>query len=783
VIRPKNEKHFWILGLVVFAFVTLWTYFPVLSGKVPFPREIALQFQAWNTAGTDWHYADIGDLVTAFYPFRAVTSRAVHDGSLPLWNPYFLGGAPFLANAQSSLFYPPNFLYFLLSVPTAWTICLMLRVFLAGLFMMIFVRSIGGSKAGAIVSGLVFSMCGFMTAWQGQPMTDSAIWLPLACYSIVRLRNTPSGLSIAIAAFAFAMPVLAGHPETAAHVILVATAFALLTFVRPSLDFRFLLRFTFCGLLALGIAAIQLLPTLEWISQLPNAFDKHWPPLPLHEALGWVSRDMLRAPNSAGLWIPESAAYVGMGTLLLSSVGLLHRSRRHVIFLAILIIVGGSMAYGVQPIQWLASHTPILNGLKNSRMIFVASFGIAALAGLGLTVLEDSPLPWRRRVMALTLIAVAFILAFVFYYSLRNATQLRVEFSRRPSFSRAMLFAGLIPLMWRLASARVSRAFSAVMCAVVAFDLLTFGYGVTGFSGREDIFPPAPVFQFLADHNEQGQSRIALLGSPYPINANLMYGIPSADGYEVGLVLPQSLFSLDYMGRDAIGIGFDARHLLDLKDRRLDLLNVKYVTTTSVGEEFNLLKDSKRFRSVYNDGHLVIFENTSVLPRAFLVPKTGIELLKDTDSQLATFRDPAFDPQKTVIVSNRPASLSSLSSASAPGQAANNFVKITGTGVNDVSIRAAASETSVLVVSQTYYPGWKAIVDGKTTEVFPVNMTLTGVAVEPGTHDIRLVFDPMSFKVGAGLTLLSLIIGVALVAVRKSTHDESLIRPDPVVTA
>jgi uncharacterized membrane protein YfhO len=100
-----------------------------------------------------------------------------------------------------------------------------------------------------------------------------------------------------------------------------------------------------------------------------------------------------------------------------------------------------------------------------------------------------------------------------------------------------------------------------------------------------------------------------------------------------------------------------------------------------------------------------------------------------------------------------------------------------------VSIRAAAGEPSVLVVSQTYYPGWKAIVDGKATEVFPVNMTLTGVAVEPGTHDIRLVFDPMSFKVGAGLTLLSLIIGVALVAVRKSTHDENLIRPDPVVTA
>jgi hypothetical protein len=786
VIRPKNETHFWILVAIVFGVITLSLYFPALSGKVPFPNEMVLQFPAWKQPQVDWHYGDIGDLATAFYPFRAIASKSVRSGTLPLWNPDFLGGAPFLANAQSALFYPPNFLYYVLSLPTAWTLCLMLRVFLAGMFMTLFVRSIGASKAGAIFSGIVFSLCGFTTAWQGEPLGDGAIWLPLVCYSILRLRNEPSRLSTSIAAFAFAMPVLAGHPETTAHVTFVGIAFALLTFVRPSFDVRFLLRFIIAGLLAVGLSAIQLLPTAEWVSLMPTwRLGLRWPPLALHEAYAWVSRDMLRAKTSAGVWIPEAAAYVGMITLLLVPVGFLHRSRRYVIFFAALIIVGVCLAYGLQPIQWLSLHTPVLASLKNWRLILVASFGMAALSGLGITVLEETPLPKRQRLLALALVAIAFVVAFLFYYSLRNATQFRVEFTRRPSFTRAMLFAGLIPLLWRLFRERAGNAFAVLACAVVAFDLMTLSYGFTGFSKRENIFPDSPVFRFLSEQTEKGQARTSTLGLPYCMNANLMYGIPSADGYETGLVAPQRLFSLDYTDDHLDGIWFNASHILNLKDRRLDLLNVKYLTTLSASREFDLLKNTSRFRMVYNDGDAAVFENTSVLPRAFLVPQHGIEVLKDMDSQLNALRDPAFDPQKTVIVSNRPSSLSSLVPPSNAEQVTtDNFVKITRTGVNDLSLHASTNEPTVLVVSQTFYPGWKAIIDGVTTEVFPVNLTLTGIPLQAGAHDVHLVFDPMSFKAGAALTLLSMaILVVSLLAVRKSTDDESLVRPDPLVSA
>src|SRR5262245_47736970 len=150
----------------------------------------------------------------------------MQSGTLPLWNPYFQGGVPFQADSQSSLFYPPNVLYYILPLPIAWTLCLLLRMFLAGFFMTLFVRSIDGTKTGAIFPGIVFASCGFITAWQGQPLGDAAIWLPLIFYAVLRLERECTRYSIALAAAAFAMPVLAGHPETAAHLTLAGVIMA-----------------------------------------------------------------------------------------------------------------------------------------------------------------------------------------------------------------------------------------------------------------------------------------------------------------------------------------------------------------------------------------------------------------------------------------------------------------------------------------------------------------------------------------------------------------------------
>src|SRR5262245_5114197 len=103
--RPTTaaRRRSWRLPAVIFAVVVAGTYLPVFRGKIPFPLDTVVQFAAWRASSPVTipraPVADIGDLVTAFYPFRAIAVDAVRHGDLPLWNPYMLAGAPFLANS------------------------------------------------------------------------------------------------------------------------------------------------------------------------------------------------------------------------------------------------------------------------------------------------------------------------------------------------------------------------------------------------------------------------------------------------------------------------------------------------------------------------------------------------------------------------------------------------------------------------------------------------------------------------------------------------------------
>src|SRR5213078_5083764 len=123
-------------------------------------------------------------------------------------------------------FGPLNLPYYILPIKIAWTASIVMRLFLAAMFMTLFTRSIGGSAAGSILSGILFAFCGYTIQWQGMSNGESSIWLPLICYAVHRLWRMPDRRSIAIAALSFSMPVISGHPETAAHSAIVAVAFA-----------------------------------------------------------------------------------------------------------------------------------------------------------------------------------------------------------------------------------------------------------------------------------------------------------------------------------------------------------------------------------------------------------------------------------------------------------------------------------------------------------------------------------------------------------------------------
>ena len=87
--------------------------------------------------------------------------------------------------------------------------------------------------------------------------------------------------------------------------------------------------------------------------------------------------------------------------------------------------------------------------------------------------------------------------------------------------------------------------------------------------------------------------------------------------------------------------------------------------------------------------------------------------------------------------------------------------------MNSYAFRIRTSSRAVLVLSQIYYPGWKARIDGAEVPVYAVDYALTGLLAPQGDHTVTVYFQPQSFRVGAVLSLISLLITIGLFYLRR----------------
>ena len=175
-----------------------------------------------------------------------------------------------------------------------------------------------------------------------------------------------------------------------------------------------------------------------------------------------------------------------------------------------------------------------------------------------------------------------------------------------------------------------------------------------------------------------------------------------------------------------------------------DLLNTKYL----LGRK-NVPLDTKKFTLAFDgDPGLNIFENTRAMPRAFVV--FDVQAVSDHASALAAIHAPDFDPtQKVVLESDR------LGQPITP--VANASAEIVGYGPNEILVDAKSLSDGVLVLSEVYYPGWRAWIDDRPVDVLRADYLFRAIELPAGQHRVRFLYDPPLFKFGAGLFIVTLI--------------------------
>jgi hypothetical protein len=191
-----------------------------------------------------------------------------------------------------------------------------------------------------------------------------------------------------------------------------------------------------------------------------------------------------------------------------------------------------------------------------------------------------------------------------------------------------------------------------------------------------------------------------------------------------------------------------------------DMMNVKYVVYSPEQYLQDKTVMGDKYRQVFQspDGKELVLENSAVLPKAWLVP--SVLQVTQQDRIIGLLQSPQFDPRQLALVESPPPLALKAPGTEPAGKAGS--VQVRKYEGERIELSASVTENALMVLGEKYYQGWKALVDGKAAPIVPANYILRGIYLTPGEHTIEVVFDPIAFKIGKYLTLMSFLLFFAV---------------------
>ncbi|NPV67949.1 MAG: hypothetical protein HPY64_12455 [Anaerolineae bacterium] len=363
-----------------------------------------------------------------FYPWRAYAFAELRAGHLPLWNPYNGGGAPLLANYQTAVLYPPNWLHLILPDVTAMNLLAVAHIVWAAAGVWRFTGRLGMPDFGRAVSALAFSLSGYLVARLGSfPTVAAAAWLPWLFWAADRARDGGAGRVAGLALIA-ALQLLAGHAQTTYYTLLGLAGYVVWIGGRLQRKDRWRLWARVAGglLLGFGLAAAQLFPTAELYARSVRADGLHYEwttnfSYAVERALTLLAPNLYGTPADGSYLTEgayfEDAAYMGLLPLVaaLSAVGWrVSRQaipeggwlRRDVPFWTGMAIVAFLIALGRNGFLFplLYRYVPTFQAFQGPvRWLILFVFPASLLAGMGVSYSwgrGPRPVFWNRLFLA-----------------------------------------------------------------------------------------------------------------------------------------------------------------------------------------------------------------------------------------------------------------------------------------------------------------------------------------------------------------------------------------------
>jgi hypothetical protein len=755
----KNNRNR-ILSITLIAAAAVWflaNAFLLVTGEGKYPKINHLS----------------GDQYWVFYPNMVFAKDTVLNGSLPLWNPFQSTGEPSLAGLQCVLLYPFNWFIFLLDVPQAM-LAIQLSAVLVGMAgIALYLRYLRVHPAAIVLAVVVFGYSVFYQSFN-LALGSTYAWLPLVLLAGQRLFDKPTFSRTLALALSLSLCFLGGMPQYFFYICIVLffylSALALSSKearrAGPLLARAGLIVAAF-GIMG-GLVAAQLAPSLELsllsernVGEGLSAAQAS----PTHS--NWFSlKDMAagyfeRKPWNADLGQLLVMPYFG-GVLLLIPFAFGSRRHRAAAFaLAVALVYTVIFVLSKQePALSIFGKLPLSDAFRNhTKMIAFGHFMIAALAAIGLSsILERGKAVSIYKMSGLRLVelALAFgVLAALFYYNYDAESFV---------FAGALfpLAAGVIFILMVKAKASLKTTAAIAVALLVLLDVIPF----------RNIREPAPAATMAYTRDPILEGRVEWLKekaqydrvlvvpmlhfSPY--NLGTLFKIFNINSYQPMTLGRWTNFFFEmapnpsFNSRIRSGVIHDAAEFLQ-DPQLLGLASLRYVSV----QQKLFREDESAWKLIYRRDAMpahYIYENMHALPRAYVA--TDYVITRDERESLRAMRKNLSRLPHMVVLENATPSFEPLKAAGNQGKAS-----IRKYENDEVLVDAQAEAPSVLVLTDSHYPGWKAYVDGVEAPVWRANSLFRAVEVAAGAHTVLFRFEPKSLRWGIALSGATILLAAA----------------------
>lgn len=727
---------------LIWLFLCLLFFYPVFLGSVPAPLDTIVGLYhpfrdvVWDgfTAGVPFKNFLITDPVRQQIPWRFLAIEGFKKGQLFQWNPYSFSGTPLTANIQTASFYPLNIILIILPFLPAWSLLVLLTPLLSGIFMYFYLKELKLQNESSAVGALAFSFSGFMIAWlEWGTIGHVLLWLPLILLVKEKLLSGFSLKWLAILAFSEISMFLAGHIQTSIYVAIFTSIYLLVRLVKQSNPLKKSFPFIINSVLVLLFIFPQYISFFQFLQLSSRNFDlPDWTVsswfLPLQHLIQFIAPDFFGNPATLNYWgewnYGEFVAYIGIIPLTLFIVGLIFSRRYLSTFykIAVIIILILIIRNPISEIPFKLG-IPILSSAAPTRLLSIFVFSLAVLSAYGLDYLILLKNKKFNKSLLLIYIIPLFIVVGLWLFTYLLNLQ---SVAKRNLILPALLIC--ISILFLIIYTKTKLKFLIyVLILITFFDLFRFGHKFLSFSRSQWFYPKTETLEFLTSKNEP--FRIMTMDRRiFAPNFSVMYKLQDVSGYDPLYLLRYSQLVNAWQNNTPIINPGRFNRIITPQNYDsfiTDLLNVKYVLSL---EELESDKLSLKLK----EGQTRVYENTSVLPRAFLVGKI-INVESDQEEMDALFKNQG---QMLEIATSQ------------DGIKVDNFpltegetVEISDYSENRIKVNTNTKAVRLLVLSDIFYPGWSVYIDDVSTKIYQVNYLFRGVVVPEGKHRVEFIYE------------------------------------------